>query len=156
MERLLEYKMYKYMSYELRDLQMDAEKGLYRERDLPKEVQNYRAPVDLDELLANVDTGRLNQIFQEVMKRSESRVDPVRSSFGQMEKEEVNLEAPISYVESYIADNRKVSFRKLLTIKKSRMHVIITFLTILEIMKTGRIEVEQDDIFAEIMITAKE
>ena len=155
-ERLLEYKMYKYMSYELRDLQMDAEKALYRERDLPKEVQNYRAPVDLDELLANVDTGRLNQIFQEVMKRSESRVDPVRSSFGQMEKEEVNLEETISYVESYIADNRKCSFRKLLTRKKSRMHVIITFLTILEMMKTGRIEVEQDDIFAEIMITAKE
>ena len=31
-ERLLEYKMYKYMSYELRDRQMDAEHMLYREQ----------------------------------------------------------------------------------------------------------------------------
>ena len=40
-ERLLEYKMYKYMSYELRDRQMDAEHMLYREQSLPKEVLQY-------------------------------------------------------------------------------------------------------------------
>ena len=35
-ERLLEYKMYKYMSYELRDRQMDAEHMLYRDPSIPK------------------------------------------------------------------------------------------------------------------------
>ena len=35
-ERLLEYKMYKYMSYELKDMQMDGDKFLYKQ-----EVQLY-------------------------------------------------------------------------------------------------------------------
>ena len=34
-EQLLEYKMYKYMSFELRDMELDAAKSFYREKDLP-------------------------------------------------------------------------------------------------------------------------
>lgn len=154
-ERLLEYKMYKYMSYELRDRQQDAEKAMFKDRSLPKEVQEYREPVDLEELLSGVTLASLNRIFQDIMRRQESRMDPVRSKFGQMEKEEVNLEETIEHVEKYIAKNRRCNFRSLLENQKGRMRVIITFLTILEMMKTGKIEVEQEDNFAEIMITAK-
>lgn len=154
-ERLLEYKMYKYMSYELRDRQEDAEKVLYREQSLPKEVMEYKEPVNLDELLAGVTIEKLNQIFKDIIKRQEDRKDPIRSKFGQVEKEEVNLEETIAYVEEYISKNKKCSFRNLLNRQKSKMKIIITFLTILEMMKTGKIEVEQDEIFAEIMITAK-
>ena len=154
-ERLLEYKMYKYMSYELRDRQEDAEKVLYRKQSLPKEVMEYKEPVNLDELLAGVTIEKLNQIFKDIIKRQEDRKDPIRSKFGQVEKEEVNLEETIAYVEEYISKNKKCSFRNLLNRQKSKMKIIITFLTILEMMKTGKIEVEQDEIFAEIMITAK-
>lgn len=154
-ERLLEYKMYKYMSYELRDRQEDAEKVLYREQSLPKEVMEYKEPVNLDELLAGVTIEKLNQIFKDIIKRQEDRKDPIRSKFGQVEKEKVNLEETIAYVEEYISKNKKCSFRNLLNRQKSKMKIIITFLTILEMMKTGKIEVEQDEIFAEIMITAK-
>ena len=38
-EQLLQYKMYKYMSYELRDRQVDADQYFYREADIPKEVK---------------------------------------------------------------------------------------------------------------------
>ena len=36
-QKLLEYKMYKYMSFELRDRQVDAARNMYREQNLPKE-----------------------------------------------------------------------------------------------------------------------
>ena len=36
-QKLLEYKMYKYMSYELRDRQVDAARTLFKEKTLPKE-----------------------------------------------------------------------------------------------------------------------
>lgn len=155
-ERLLEYKMYKYMSYELRDRQEDAERVLYKETTLPKEVLTYRPPVDLDELLEGFDLNKLYAIFSDVMKRQEQRMDPIRSKFGQVEKEEVDLEETVEQVERYISQHKKCSFKKLLQNQKSKMRVIITFLTILEMMKTGKIEVEQDDIFAEILITAKQ
>lgn len=155
-ERLLEYKMYKYMSYELRDRQMDAEHMLYRAPSIPKEVQQYKPPVNLDEILGDLNLEKLHAIFEDVMKRSEDRLDPVRSKFGQVEKEEVDLDQTIAYVEKYISQHRKCNFRNLLNKQKSKMRVVITFLTILEMMKTGKIEVEQDEIFGEIMITAKQ
>ena len=155
-ERLLEYKMYKYMSYELRDRQMDAEHMLYREQSLPKEVQQYKPPVNLDEILGDLNLEKLNAIFQDVMKRSENRMDPVRSKFGQVEKEEVDLDQTIAYVENYISHHHKCNFRDLLNKQKSKMRIAITFLTILEMMKTGKIEVVQDEIFGEILITVKQ
>lgn len=47
-EQLLQYKMYKYMSYELRDRQVDADLILYKNPTIPEEVLEYVEPVDLD------------------------------------------------------------------------------------------------------------
>lgn len=52
--------------------------------------------------------------------------------------------------------HRKFSFRKLLEKQNSKMEVIVTFLVILELMKIGKIAIEQDDIFSDIVITSKE
>ena len=42
-QKLLEYKMYKYMSFELRDKHSDAQKFFYRDQNLPEELkQNYK------------------------------------------------------------------------------------------------------------------
>ena len=40
--------------------------------------------------------------------------------------------------------------------QKSKMEVIITFLTILEMMKTGKVEIEQEELFSDIIITSKQ
>ena len=49
-QKLLEYKMYKYMAIELRDRQVDADLSLYRSRHIPEEVSSYEPPVDLEAL----------------------------------------------------------------------------------------------------------
>ncbi len=53
-EQLLEYKMYKYMSYELRDRQVEGEQAMYRSPAVPGEVLAYEEPVDLDQLLDGI------------------------------------------------------------------------------------------------------
>lgn len=52
-ERLLEYKMYKYASFELKDRQIDAGKVFYKSPTLPDEVKNFKEEVDYDELLSH-------------------------------------------------------------------------------------------------------
>lgn len=42
--------------------------------------------MNLDELLGDLTLVQLNRIFKEVMKRQESKVDPVRSKFGKLRK----------------------------------------------------------------------
>lgn len=90
-EQLLEYKMYKCISYELKDRQMDAEKVMFKEPTIPDEVAAYEEPVDLEELMADVTLKKLNDIFKSIMRKQEDKIDPVRSKFGKIEKEEVSL-----------------------------------------------------------------
>ncbi len=72
--------MYKYMAYELKDRQTDADMILYKDPTIPAEVTEYAEPVDLDELLGDLTLKKLNEIFKEVMKRQVDKIDPVRAS----------------------------------------------------------------------------
>ncbi len=151
-EQLLQYKMYKYISYELKDRQEEAELVLYKNPTIPGEVAEYEEPVDLDELLEGINMSVLDKIFQEVMKRQDAKIDPVRSKFGKIEKEEVPLPMKLAYVQEYAKTHRRFRFKALLESQNSRMHVVVTFLAVLELMKTGNIRVEQEEICGDIMI----
>ena len=57
-----------------------------------------------------------------------------------------------TYIRGYMKSRRKFSFRQLLEEQHSKMHVVVAFLAILEMMKLGEILVEQEDTCGEIMI----
>ena len=124
-EQLLQYKMYKYMSYELRDRQVDGEKLFYKGATIPDEVKEYEEPVD-------------------------------RSKFGKIEKEEVTLPEKLEYVYEYAKVHHRFSFRDLLKKQASKVQIIVTFLAVLELMKTGEIQVYQEHTFDDIIITSDE
>lgn len=151
-EQLLQYKLYKYMSYELKDRQMDAQQTLYKCATLPKEVEEYRPPIDYEELLGDMTLPRLYSVFESIVKRQEDRIDPIRNHFGKIEKDEVNLEEKQRYIETYLYEHGKADFRMLLEQGSSRMEVIVTFLVVLELMKIGKITVVQEDTFDTILI----
>ena len=153
-EKLLQYKMYKYMSYELKDRQLDGERLLFKEETLPDEVKEYKEPVNLDALLEGVTLSKLHAVFQDVMKKQYNKIDPVRSVFGKIEKEEVTVEEKMDYLQEYIQSHRQFRFRELLQKQSSKIQIVVTFLAILELMKTGMIVVEQENTFDEIVITA--
>lgn len=154
-EQLLQYKMYKYMSYELKDRQMDGTLLMYKEPTIPDEVKAYEPPVDLDALFDGVTLAQLNNIFKDIMKRQVDKIDPVRSAFGKIEKEEVTVEDKLEYLNTYITSHKKFSFRDLMKKQKSKTQLVVTFLAILEMMKMGKIWVEQEKTFDDIVITSK-
>ena len=154
-EQLLEYKMYKCMSYELRDRQMGAEQVFYKEKTLPDEVLQYEQPVDLEELMSDVTLNKLSSIFQSVMRRQENRVDPIRSQFGTIKKEEVSMEDKMIFVRDFAKSHKQFSFRKLLESQATKTEIIVTFLSILELMKDGTISIIQEHIFDDILIESK-
>ena len=155
-QKLLEYKMYKYMSFELRDRQVDAEKNYFREMNLPEEVLAYRQPIDYEELVGDMNLNKLHEIFKSMMRRQVDKIDPIRSQYGNIEKDEVDMDAKTVYIEDYVKKHKTFSFRKLLERQHSKMEVIVTFLVILEMMKIGKICIAQEDIFADILITSNE
>ena len=154
-ERILEYKMYKCMAYELRDRQIDAEKVWFKAPTIPPEVLAYEEPVDVNELMSGVTLARLNDIFQSIIKKQADKIDPVRSKFGRIEKEEVSLSDKMTYVEEYSLHHGHFSFRSLLEAQSGKMEVVVTFLAILELMKMGKIVVSQEYTFDDIKIESK-
>lgn len=151
-EQLLQYKMYKYVASELKDREGDADFVMYKKPSIPEEVEQYVEPIDLDRLLGDLTLSRLTDIFRDVMKRQTEKIDPVRSKFGKIEKEEVSLTEKFTYIHGYLKEHRRFSFRSLLKKQHSRMHIVVTFLAILELMKLGEIHVEQDHTCGDILI----
>lgn len=154
-QQLLEYKMYKCMSYELKDRQIDAQKVMFKAPTVPKEVLAYEEPVNPEELMADITLHKLNDIFQSVMRRKENKIDKVRAGFGKIEKEEVSLPEKMAYLEQYAVSHRHFSFRNLLEAQSSKMEVIVSFLAILELMKMGKITIMQENLFDDIEIESK-
>lgn len=152
-QKLLEYKMYKYMSYELKDRQFSAEKSMFKEASFPEEIAHQTVPLDYDYLIGDLNLKKLHSIFKETVKRKEDKVDPIRSQFGKIEKDEVNLEEKTEYIRNLIQLGKNLSFKELLDAQTSKMEVIVTFLVILELMKTGVVTIRQDEIFDDIYIT---
>ena len=153
-EQLLQYKMYKYMSYELKDRQLEGERLMFKEPTIPEEVKAYQEPVDLDALLDGITMSKLSAIFKDVMKKQHDKIDPVRSTFGKIEKEEVTVDDKLEYLKEYIVSHKKFSFRDILKNQKSKLQIVVTFLAILEMMKMGTITVEQENTFDDILITS--
>ena len=151
-ERLLEYKLYKYASFELKDRQVDAGKVFFKVPTIPDEVKNYDEGVDYDELLAEVTLSKLQEIFDMVMQKQEDKIDPIRSTFGESEKEDINIEDQMIHVEEYAMLHGRFSFRQLLEEKKGKSYLIVTFMSVLELMKTGILRIVQESLFGEIEI----
>ncbi|MEG1946026.1 MAG: segregation/condensation protein A [Lachnospiraceae bacterium] len=151
-EKLLEYKMYQCMSYELKDRQVDAQKVIFKKPTIPPEVRRYEEPVNTKELLSDLTLKKLNGIFKSIMKKQVDKIDPIRSQFGKIEKEEVSLEDCMIRLEAYALSHKTFSFRVLLEAQSTKMELIVTFLAILELMKIGKIFISQETIFDDIEI----
>lgn len=154
--RLLEYKMYKYAATELKDMELDAAGSIYRSPAIPKEVAEYREEIDPVELCDGLTLNRLNEIFQMVMKKQVEKIDPIRSKFGTIEREEISIEERMDTIRDQVKGLKGISFRTLLEIQASKINVIVTFMAILELMKVGAITVRQNGLFDDIMIDSLE
>ncbi|MDD6194256.1 MAG: segregation/condensation protein A [Lachnospiraceae bacterium] len=154
-QQLLEYKLYKCMAFELKDRQVDASRVFYKEPSIPQEVAAYQPPIDTEELVADLSLNQLNDIFKSVLKRQKDKIDPIRSKFGEIKKEEVSMEDKMAYLTDYALHHRSFSFRQLLEKQSSRLEIIVTFLAILELMKAGTILISQEHTFDDIKITSK-
>ncbi len=149
-ERLIEYKLYKSLAKELGTYQTKADKQMFREPSIPKEIKNYEEPVDVEKLLNGVTLAKLQDIFHMVMKRQVDKIDPVRSRFGTIKKEPVRLADKLNDIMTYARTHRTFSFSGLLLQTKSRFELVVTFLACLELIKVGHLSVNQDAAFGEI------
>ena len=59
------------------------------------------------------------------------------------------------YIQEYARGMKRFYFRELLETQCSKVQIVVTFLAILELMKTGIIRISQERIFDDILIETK-
>ena len=68
----------------------------------------------------------------------------------------MTLPEKLTYVEEYAKVHSHFSFRDLLKKQASKIQIVVTFLAVLELVKVGKIRIEQEQLFDDIVITATE
>ena len=71
-------------------------------------------------------------------------------------RDETPMEVHLERVEDLVPPGRTVSFRELFPAGSSRGYIIGVFLALLELMKRGRVDVDQSDEFGEIDVLGRE
>jgi ScpA/B protein. len=152
-DRLLQYKMFKFVSEILKEKQEEAEKVVFKPPTIPKEIADYKEEISPAEIIGDLTLKKLHEIYKSVMKRQIDKIDPIRSKFGRIEKEDVNLSEVFTRIQEYGIKHKVFYFRNLIEKQSSKMEVIVTFLGILELIRLGRMKIEQERMFDDIKIT---
>lgn len=152
-KKLIEYKKYKIIAQRLSDTEVFVEKVIFKNPDM--EAIN-RIKIEIEptakEILHGLTLKDLYNAFEEVIKRKELKIDKIRSEFKSVTKALYNINDKIIYIKDLIILNKKISFSKIFQESTSKVEVVVTFLAVLELIKTKDIKVVQENIFDEIII----
>lgn len=150
--RLLEYKMYKYSAELLKGKEDLAASFLFKEPTIPKEVAEYEEKPEIREIIGDLTLAKLHSIFNFVIKKQTDKADPIRSSFGKIKKEPISLSESVAELQNYGKEHRYFNFREFLINQPSRLHIIVSFLAVLELMKVGVLKAVQENNASDIII----
>ncbi len=149
-EQLIEYQEFKLMARELKEYYDETALTFLKDTTLPENLRALRPKPDMGELLQDVTLEKLQEVFEEVLKRKEEAVNEAGSSFGTIRKDPVRIADKLTHVMDFGRAKKHFSFRSLLEEQPTRSEVVVTFLACLELIHVGQISVSQEETDGEI------
>ena len=142
-QHLLEYQQYKKVSEDLKE-QFESHSVHYpRGQAMEYNKQNGQ----LHKPLHNITLFTLSSIFQRLINRLPD-VNPY-----ELHDEPIHLDEQIAFLIEEIDAVKRLNFKNLIPVLKTRLRIIVTFMAILEMLRTNQVIVEQDGPFGEIILT---
>ena len=151
-KRLIEYKLYKYSAELLKDRGDFASSSMFKEPTIPKEVAEYVEKPEIKDIIGDLTLAKLHNIFNFVIKKQTDKTDPIRSSFGKIKKEAISLSEALNDLQIYAKEHKCFNFKEFLHNQPTRLHIVVSFLAVLELMKVGALKAVQDDVESDILI----
>lgn len=154
--RLFEYKLYREAAKRLLSLHESADRLFYRKstlREIAAEKEDNT--VDYRELIGTRTASDLKRIYLVSMRRKEARQDPVRASFGKIEKEPVDSKKAEHYMRHYLQDHPNTTFYEITKKNQEKEETVVDFLLLLEMAKAGDVALEQEEAFEDIHVVKK-
>ena len=110
-----------------------------------------RLPIDFRPKFSppiNLSANDLNLIFEEIIKR----LDYISSLPEKIMERVISLKEMVGNIRQKIGEFKKIGFRQLLNEANSKSEVVVCFMALLELIKSGEAVVNQKGIFDEIEI----
>ena len=144
-DRLVEYKKYKYASEEMKEiLEMSSlkyEKGI--DEKLDDEL------LDLSSYYKDYSVFDLVMIFNNIINKS-SEIDLYQTEIEQFTINEKSIE-----IMSTLNKKKEIIFSEIIKNISSKIEQVVIFLALLDLMKNNSIKIVQNDVFAKISIIKK-
>ena len=144
-ERLLAYKRYKEVTSEFKDLELTRKMVFTREPD------NLNRYVKEDENSEELGVADLIDAFNNLLKRKE--LD--RPIATKITKKELSVADKVNKIKNILRNKKRINFEEIFEVS-TKEEVIISFLSVLEMVKKDEILLTQDGNFKNIVISLKE
>lgn len=144
--QLLEYKRFKEVAEDLTDLE-DRQRRMFPRTYF--EWQKTFKQEGREVVLKEMSLFDLLQAFKSVLDHIPEQ------SFHSVKAMQVTLEEQIEFMNKMLQDRERIAFSDLMTNFQERIVVIVTFMAILELIRTRRISVHQSSVFEEIWIVRR-
>ncbi len=139
--RLLEYKRYKSVLDELRQLEEDRASREGRGNAL-KELKEIAVKALVDNELEDLTLFRLLRVFERMMRQfDEEQKRPIHSIYTY----NYTVDSQRDFILSKIEKGKKSDFRQVFGVFENRLHAIITFLALLEMLNRQELHITQGE-----------
>jgi segregation and condensation protein A len=140
--RLLEYKRYKEMAGKFSDYEDEARKLFYRQ--LFKADPKYYVPED--ETLKDVTLFDLASSFRYALEHIPKR------TFHEVELINVTVDEQMGYINRFLDSHTECTFRELVGSMKERIRIVVTFVALLEMIRSRVLGIRQDEPYQDFWI----
>ncbi|WP_210365594.1 segregation/condensation protein A [Bacillus sp. REN3] len=147
-ERLIEYKKFKEAANDLKLL--EQERGLMYTKP-PSDLSEYTKEVHTENTDLDISIYDMLGAFQKLMRRK--RLQKPMST--KITRQEISIEKRMEEIVGFLKTSGKRRRFNELFPESDKTHIVVTFLAILELIKRKEINVEQEQNFAEIYMTAR-
>ncbi|MBM4174614.1 MAG: segregation/condensation protein A [Ignavibacteria bacterium] len=131
-QRLLEYMRYKEMTGDLSDLESRRRRITFRKYF---ELDEAHEPHDFDVLLKNITLYDLSKAFKKVID------DLPKITEHQVRKLTVSAEEQVQFILNKLAEKAEIDFSELVNGMVEKIRVIVTFIVLLELVKSQTIQI---------------
>ncbi len=140
---LIEYKRYKEMTEEFSFLESNQRKVTYRGNYEQDEAEQQP---DLNLLLKNISLFDLIKAFQNAIKEKPKEV------VHEVKKLNVSIDEQIDFILAKVKEFEKINFINLVKGFTEKMRVVVTFIALLELIKMGKIGLNESTTFNDFEI----
>ena len=153
-QKIIEYKKFKDISEKFKIYEKKASLKLYKKNNDIEKIINIKNnnTNEINSILEDITLNYLFQIFENVMKRKEKKIDTIKNSFQYIKKDTYTIDKKIKHIKNLLIIKPKLEFNSIFNKKSSKIEIIVTFLAILELIKLKEIIILQKNNFDNIII----